>query len=59
MKKKVNNLLQEVVQLVYFMRGSIQYDAMMHMTPAERSIVQEFVRERLDNEAKKPPAQNY
>jgi hypothetical protein len=50
MKRKTRNLIQSVVQLVYFMRGAIQYDNMMHMTPVEREIVEDFIKDRLEQE---------
>lgn len=53
LRKSTNDLVKDVIQLVYFMRGSIQYDAMLHMTYAERKLVQEFIEERLDVESKK------
>ncbi len=46
-------LLREVTELVYFMRGSVQYDDMLRRTYAERQIFQDFVRERLEAESKK------
>ena len=39
--------------MVYFMRGSIQYDDMMFRTPGERDVIQEFIESRLDVENKK------
>ncbi len=35
------------------MRGSIQYKDMLHMTPVERSLVDEFVTDRLEVEKNK------
>jgi hypothetical protein len=32
------------------MRGAIQYDNMMHMTPVEREIVEDFIKDRLEQE---------
>jgi hypothetical protein len=46
-------LLEEVIQLVYFMRGAIQYRDMMNMTMVERQAVSEFIEKRLELESKK------
>ena len=45
--------IKELIQLVYFMRGSIQYDAMKELTYVERQEVSEFIEKRLKDEAKK------
>lgn len=34
------------------MRGSIQYDDMMHRTYFERTLIKEFIDERMENLAK-------
>lgn len=47
------NLIQEVISLVYFMRGSVQYRDMMDMSKFERQSIQEFIEKRLDAESKK------
>jgi len=46
-------LIKSVIELVYFMRGSIQYDDMMWRTPFERDMFAEFIRGRLERESKK------
>lgn len=53
MNHHAEKLIENVVELVYFMRGAIQYDAMMFMTPPERRIIAEFISKRLEQEAKK------
>ena len=53
MRKETRDLIKEIVQLVYFMRGSIQYDDMMMMTPGEREIVGDFIKSRLEQESAK------
>ena len=40
------------MQIVYFMRGGIQYDDIMWRTPFERGIMEEFVMKRLEIESK-------
>lgn len=53
MRKETRDLLEEVVSLVYFMRGSIQYNDMMLMTPVERELVGSFIKSRLEVETAK------
>ncbi len=53
LRADINNLISNVIQLVYFMRGSIQYSEMMNMSHAERQIVSEFISERLEQESKR------
>jgi hypothetical protein len=48
------SIISEVIELVYFMRGSIQYDDMMFRTPGERDMIGEFVSSRLKDESKRP-----
>jgi hypothetical protein len=47
-------ILQSIIQLVYFMRGSIQYKDMMNMSLVERESVSDFIEKRLEQESKKP-----
>lgn len=53
MRSDTKKLLKEVIQLVYFMRGAIQYESMMNMTYAERQLIREFIEKRLEDESKK------
>lgn len=47
------NIISNVVELVYFMRGSIQYKDMMNMSLIERQEVSTFIGKRLEVESKK------
>lgn len=51
--RSIRNLLEGVVRVVYFMRGSVQYDDIMFRTPFERQIMEEFIEKRLEAEGKK------
>ncbi len=51
---EAGNLVKQVVSIVYFMRGSIQYDDMMFRTPAERDVFEEFIKERMELQKKIP-----
>ncbi len=53
MSRERTRIIKSVVQLVYFMRGSIQYNDMMNMSFVEREIISNFIEERLENENKK------
>ena len=49
----VRETIKSVIQLVYFMRGSVSYKDMMDMTYVERELIDEFVSERLEQESKR------
>ncbi len=51
--RDIDVLLQNVIELCYFMRGAISYEEMMMRTAGERQRIQDFVKRRLDLEAKK------
>jgi hypothetical protein len=53
MNQERKRILSAIVQLVYFMRGSVQYKDMFEMTLVERETVSEFIEKRLEVEAKK------
>jgi len=50
---EVRGIIKDVIQLVYFMRGSIQYNDMLNRTYAERQMIGDFVEERLTVEGKR------
>ena len=49
----VRNTIQAVIQLVYFMRGSVSYNDMMKLSYMEREMIGEFVSGRLEQESKR------
>jgi hypothetical protein len=53
MKRESRQLIKGIIQLVYFMRGSIQYHDMMNLSYAERDMVNDFINQRLEQEGKK------
>lgn len=53
MRSDIAKTIKAVIQLVYFMRGSISYNDMMNMTHMERDMVNDFISERLEMEAKR------
>ena len=53
MHNEQRRIMKSVIELVYFMRGSIQYDDMMKRSLIERDLITEFLNDRLEIEAKK------
>lgn len=53
MTNERERIISSIVQLVYFMRGSIQYRDMLNMTAFERDSVMGFIEKRLEVESKK------
>lgn len=48
-----HDIIDSVIQLVYFMRGSVQYGEMMNMTALERRSIAHFIEKRLEGESEK------
>ncbi len=46
-------LINEAIQLSYFMRGAVSYEDMLRRTPGERQLMSTFIEKRLDGESKK------
>lgn len=53
MTNERKRIITSVIQLVYFMRGAVQYKDMMNLTLFERESISEFVERRIEAEAKK------
>ena len=53
LKKESESLINGIIQLVYFMRGAIQYHDMFATTPAERDLIDNFLTKRLEVEDKR------
>lgn len=53
LENECKSLLSEAIELSYFMRGAISYDAMMNRTYAERQLIGQFVRDRIEQEMKR------
>ena len=52
-RNDVNTTIKSIIQLVYFMRGSVSYNDMMNMTHAERTLISDFINDRLESESKR------
>lgn len=57
MDLETKGLIDKIIGLTYFMRGAIQYEDMMWRTPFERDRIEEFIKKRLEEEAKHPHPQ--
>ena len=47
LRHEAAEIIKGIIRLVYFMRGSVQYEDMMRRTPAERDLFYEFIEERM------------
>lgn len=54
MQSEVGRIVDSIIELVYFMRGSISYDEMLMKTHAERSRIAHFLKDRMETESKNP-----
>lgn len=52
--KETENIINHVLELVYFMRGGIGYEEMMSRTPGERHLIEAYINRRLEAEKNKP-----
>ena len=57
MTNERRKIVDTIVQLVYFMRGAVQYNDMFAMTLMEREAIASFIEKRLESEQKKPNPQ--
>lgn len=48
------NIVNSIIEMVYFMRGSISYEEMMRRTPGERQLINDFLNRRIESEKKSP-----
>jgi hypothetical protein len=53
MNQEVSTIIDGCITLAYFMRGGVQYHALLDTSPAERSSMNEFIEKRLEQESKK------
>ena len=52
LKAEARQIVHQCVELSYFMRGAIQYHDMLQTIPAEREIISDFVKKRLESQKK-------
>lgn len=46
-------IIKSIIELAYFMRGSISYHECLLLSPFERAEMSDFINKRLEAEAKK------
>ena len=52
LKRSTETIIDNVIQIAYYMRGSVQYDSLMWKTPGERERMTKFIAERLKEQSK-------
>lgn len=52
MVKESEALLDNVIELIYYMRGSVTYNDVMHMSRIERNATADFVNKQLEKVSK-------
>lgn len=52
-QREVSNIIDDLISIVYFMRGSVQYEHLLNRTRFEREKMRDFISKRLDVESKK------
>lgn len=48
-----NAIIEQIIQLVYFMRGGVQYHDAFFISPFERQKLFDFIEKRLKDESQK------
>ena len=46
--KETDQLVEDSMQLIYYMRGAVSYGEVMYMTPYEKSMMNEFISDQLE-----------
>lgn len=54
LQREVQNIVDNVIELSYFMRGAIPYEEMLRRTYGERERIGSFIEKRLKKESQKP-----
>lgn len=53
LKREAAMIIDEVIQLAYWMRGGIGYEELMRRSPIERERISDFISKRLEQESKR------
>ncbi len=51
LQREITGIINSVIDMVYFMRGAIGYEEMMHRTFGERQLIADFIEKRLKQES--------
>lgn len=55
LQNEAEMLIRNVIDIAYFMRGAMSYESiLLTMSYAERQLVEEFLKARLEQESKSP-----
>lgn len=54
LQREASVIIDDIIELAYFMRGAITYDQMLWRTHGERDRIAAFVEKRLKKEATHP-----
>lgn len=55
LQDQAEGLIDSIIEMSYFMRGSMSYESiLLTMSYAERQLVSEFLKRRLETESKSP-----
>ena len=54
LQAEARNIIDSCISLSYYMRGAIQYEDVLMRVPAERDMMFEFIKDRLETESKRP-----
>jgi hypothetical protein len=54
LEKESSQMIEEIVELCYYMRGSISYQELLHLSIPEKRAMSDFISNRLEHELKKP-----
>ena len=52
METDTNNIRQEALKITWFMRGGISYEAAMNLSAAERTLINEIIKDNLETTKK-------
>lgn len=53
-QRETKDLIRESIEISYWSRAAVQYDAAFDLTPIERDEWKEWLKNRIEQEVKKP-----
>lgn len=52
MEKEVNDVRQEALKMSWYMRGGLSYDQALNLSPTERTLISNLIKENLETTKK-------
>jgi hypothetical protein len=52
MEKEVNDIRQEALKMSWYMRGGLNYDQALNLSPSERKLIGNLIKENLETTKK-------